>query len=156
MNMTLTEYINQTAPQPGVKVVLKEGEYIRRNTVKATPFSFHTAIDIPAITQRYSIEGSYIWLGNNPQLFTRNPQTGKLRASVFFLPDNTPEPPEIIRFRRFLKANSEFIEQWETDNPHGVNTWERNACFRQDYAEFLNGVRDIYALSNADIDYWLS
>lgn len=75
-NMTLTEYINQTNPQPGVKVVLKEGEYIRRNTVKATPFSFHTAINIPAIAQRYGIEGSYIWLGNNPQLFTRNPQTG--------------------------------------------------------------------------------
>ncbi|WP_278687048.1 hypothetical protein [Alistipes finegoldii] len=154
--MTLTEYIDQTNPQPGVKVVLKEGEYIRRNTVKATPFSFHTAINIPAIAQRYGIEGSYIWLGNNPQLFTRNPQTGELRASVFFLPANTPEPPEIIRFRRFLKANSEFIEQWEIDNPYKPGeVQKRNARFREAYAEYLDSVRDIYALSDEDIDFWL-
>lgn len=82
--MTLNEYIDQTDPQPGVKVVLKEGEYIRRDTVKVNPFSFHTAIDIPAITQRYGIEDSYIWLGNNPQLFTRNPHTGgTARKRVF-------------------------------------------------------------------------
>lgn len=154
--MTLNEYIDHTDPQPGVKVVLKDGEYIRRSTVKATPFSFHTAVDIPAITQLYGIENSYIWLGNNPQLFIRNPHTGELRGSVFFLPDDAPEPPEITRFRRFLKANGEFLAEWDINNPHGMNTWGRNACFRQDYAEFLDSVKDIYALTNADIDYWLS
>lgn len=154
--MTLNEYINQTDPQPGVKVVLKEGEYIRRDTVKVNPFSFHTAIDIPAITQRYGIEDSYIWQGNNPQLFTRNPHTGELHGSVFFLPDGIPEPPELIRFCRFLKANSEFIEQWEIDHPYKPEeVQKRNARFREAYAEYLDSVRDIYALSDEDIDFWL-
>ena len=154
--MTLNEYINQTDPHSGVKVVLKEGEYIRRDTVKANPFSFHTAVDIPAITQRYGIEDNYIWLGNNPQLFTRNPHTGELRGSVFFLPADAPEPPEIIRFRRFLKANVEFIEQWEIDNPYKPGEVQtRNARFREAYADCLDSVRDIYALSDEDIDFWL-
>lgn len=154
--MTLSEYINHTDPQPDVKVILKEGEYIRRDTVKATPFSFHTAIDIPAIAQRYGIEGSYIWLGNNPQLFTRNPQTGELYGSVFFLPDGIPEPPEIIRFCRFLKANGKFIQQWEIENPYKPGeVQKRNARFREAYAEYLDSIRDIYALSDGDIDFWL-
>lgn len=84
--MTLNEYIDQTDPQPGVKVVLKEGEYIRRDTVKVNPFSFHTAIDIPAITQRYGIEDSYIWLGNNPRCSHETHTRGNCTEACFSYP----------------------------------------------------------------------
>ena len=153
--MTLNEYIDQTDPQPGVKVVLKEGEYIRRDTVKVNPFSFHTAIDIPANTQRYGIEDSYIWLGNNPQLFTRNPHTGELHGSVFFLPDGIPEPPVLSQFIQFLKADMAFCEQWKKDNPQQGDLQAHNARFRAAHAKFLISVKTTYALTDADIEYWL-
>lgn len=84
--MTLNEYITQTDPQPDVKVVLTGGEYIQHDAIKVTPFSVQTAVDIPAVIQRYGIKDNYIRIGTARQLFTRHPQTGELRGSIFFCP----------------------------------------------------------------------
>lgn len=155
--MTLNEYIDQTDPQANVKVILKEGEYIQRDTVKVTPCSFHTAVDIPPIARRYNIEGSYIRMGTCRQLFTRDPQTGELRASVFHLPEDAPEPPEITRFLQFLTHTIEFLGRWRADNPYRIGgLQEHNARFRVAYAEFLDSIRDTYALTDEDIEYWLA
>ncbi|WP_418169620.1 hypothetical protein [Alistipes communis] len=153
--MTLNEYIAQTDPQPDVKVVLTEGEYIQRDAIKVTPFSVQTAVDIPAVTQRYGIKDNYIRIGTARQLFTRHPQTGELRGSVFFLPDDAPEPPELTRFLRFLKANEVFLKQWCEEHPVRGDLQEYNARFRTAYAEYLNSIRNTYALTDEDIDFWL-
>ncbi len=153
--MTLNEYIAQTDPQPDVKVVLTEGEYIQRDAIKVTPFSVQTAVDIPAVTQRYGIKDNYIRIGTARQLFTRHPQTGELRGSVFFLPDDAPEPPELTRCLRFLKANEVFLKQWCEEHPVRGDLQEYNARFRTAYAEYLNSIRNTYALTDEDIDFWL-
>ena len=111
--MTLNEYITQSEPQANVKVILQEGEYIQRDAIKITPFSVQTAVDIPAIAEHYGIKDNYIRIGTARQLFARHPQTGELRGSVFFLPDDAPEPPVLSQFMQFLKADMAFCEQWE-------------------------------------------
>lgn len=153
--MTLNEYINQTDPQPDVKVVLKEGEYIQHDAIKVTPFSVQTAVDIPAVTQRYGIKDNYIRIGICRQLFTKHSQTGVLRGSIFFLPEDVPEPPELTRFLQFLKADEAFCQQWGEDHPIRGNIQEHNARFRTAYTEFLNSVKETYALTDEDIDFWL-
>lgn len=153
--MTLNEYITQSEPQANVKVILKEGEYIQRDAIKVTPFSVQTAVDIPTIAKRHDIKDNYIRIGTARQLFTRHPQTGELRGSIFFLPDDAPEPPELTRFLRFLKADMAFCEQWEKDNPQQGDLQAHNARFRAAHAEFLTSVRTTYALTDADIKYWL-
>lgn len=94
--MTLNEYITQSEPQANVKVILKEGEYIQRNAIKVTPFSVQTTVDIPVVTQRYGIKDNYIRIGTARQLFARHPQTGELRGSVFFLPDDARNRPYFL------------------------------------------------------------
>lgn len=153
--MTLNEYISQSEPQANVKVILKEDEYIQRDAIKVTPFSVQTAVDIPAVTQRYGIKDNYIRIGTARQLFTRHPQTGELRGSVFFLPDDAPEPPVLSQFMQFLKADMAFCEQWEKDNPQQGDLQAHNARFRAAYAEFLTSVKTTYALTDADIKCWL-
>lgn len=118
--MTLNEYITQSEPQANVKVILQEGEYIQRDAIKITPFSVQTAVDIPAIAEHYGIKDNYIRIGTARQLFTRHPQTGELRGSVFFLPDDAPEPPELTRFLRFLKANEVFSNNGAKRIPSGA------------------------------------
>lgn len=155
--MTLNEYINQPAPQAQVTVILKAEEYILRDTVKVTPYCFHTAVDIPAIAHRYNIDSSYIWVGTCRQLFTRNPQTGELHGSVFFLPDDTPEPAHVTQFLQFLTQTIEFLSQWRADNPYQIDGLQgHNARFKTAYSEFLNSIKDTYALTDEDIDYWLT
>lgn len=153
--MTLNEYITQTDPQPDVKVVLTGGEYIQRDAIKVTPFSVQTAVDIPAVIQRYGIKDNYIRIGTARQLFTRHPQTGELRGSIFFLPDDAPEPPELTRFLRFLKANEVFLKQWCEAHTIRGDLQECNARFGTAYAEYLNSIRNTYALTDEDIDFWL-
>lgn len=153
--MTLHEYITQSEPQANVKVILKEDEYIQRDAIKVTPFSVQTAVDIPVIAEHYGIKDNYIRIGTARQLFTRHPQTGELRGSVFFLPDDAPEPPELSQFMQFLKADMAFCEQWEKDNPQQGDLQAHNARFRAAYAEFLTSVKTTYALTDADIKYWL-
>lgn len=153
--MTLNEYITQSEPQANVKVILQEGEYIQRDAIKVAPFSVQTAVDIPAIAEHYGIKDNYIRIGTARQLFTRHPQTGELRGSVFFLPDDAPEPPVLTRFLRFLKADMAFCEQWEKDNPQQGDLQAHNARFRAAHAEFLTSVKTTYALTDADIKYWL-
>ena len=143
--MTLNEYITQTDPQPDVKVVLTGGEYIQRDAIKVTPFSVQTAVDIPAVIQRYGIKDNYIRIGTARQLFTRHPQTGELRGSIFFLPDDAPEPPELTRF----------LKQWCEAHTIRGDLQECNARFRTAYAEYLNSIRNTYALTDEDIDFWL-
>lgn len=153
--MTLNEYITQSEPQANVKVILQEGEYIQRDAIKVAPFSVQTAVDIPAIAEHYGIKDNYIRIGTARQLFTRHPQTGELRGSVFFLPDDAPEPPVLTRFLLFLKADMAFCEQWEKDNPQQGDLQAHNARFRAAHAEFLTSVKTTYALTDADIKYWL-
>lgn len=138
--MTLNEYITQTDPQPDVKVVLTGGEYIQHDAIKVTPFSVQTAVDIPAVIQRYGIKDNYIRIGTARQLFTRHPQTGELRGSIFFLPDDAQEPPELTRFLRFLKANEVFLKQWCEAHTVRGDLQECNARFRTAYAEYLNSI----------------
>ena len=123
--MTLNEYITQSEPQANVKVILQEGEYIQRDAIKVAPFSVHTAVDIPAIAEHYGIKDNYIRIGTARQLFTRHPQTGELRGSMFFLPDDAPEPPELTQFLRFLKANEVFLKQWCEAHPVRGGSWRR-------------------------------
>ena len=153
--MTHHEYITQSEPQANVKVILKEGEYIQRNAIKVTPFSVQTTVDIPVVTQRYGIKDNYIRIGTARQLFARHPQTGELRGSVFFLPDDAPEPPVLSQFMQFLKADMAFCEQWEKENPQQGDLQAHNARFRAAYAEFLTSVKTTYALTDADIKCWL-
>lgn len=153
--MTLNEYITQSEPQANVKVILKEGEYIQRNAIKVTPFSVQTTVDIPVVTQRYGIKDNYIRIGTARQLFARHPQTGELRGSVLFLPDDAPEPPVLSQFMQFLKADMAFCEQWEKENPQQGDLQAHNARFRAAYAEFLTSVKTTYALTDADIKCWL-
>ena len=136
--MTLNEYITQSEPQANVKVILQEGEYIQRDAIKVAPFSVHTAVDIPAIAEHYGIKDNYIRIG-----------------SMFFLPDDAPEPPELTRFLRFLKANEVFLKQWCEAHPVRGDLQECNARFRTAYAEYLNSIRNTYALTDEDIDFWL-
>ena len=153
--MTLNEYITQSEPQANVKVILQEGEYIQRDAIKVAPFSVHTAVDIPAIAEHYGIKDNYIRIGTARQLFTRHPQTGELRGSMFFLPDDAPETPELTRFLRFLKANEVFLKQWCEAHPVRGDLQECNSRFRTAYAEYLNSIRNTYALTDEDIDFWL-
>lgn len=102
--MTLNEYITQSEPQANAKVILQEGEYIQRDAIKVAPFSVHTAVDIPAIAKHYGIKDNYIRIGTARQLFTRHPQTGELRGSVFFLPDDAPEPPRTFSIHAIPKG----------------------------------------------------
>ena len=110
---------------------------------------------IPAIAEHYGIKDNYIRIGTARQLFTRHPQTGELRGSMFFLPDDAPEPPELTRFLRFLKANEVFLKQWCEAHPVRGDLQECNARFRTAYAEYLNSIRNTYALTDEDIDFWL-
>ena len=112
-------------------------------------------LDIPAVIQRYGIKDNYIRIGTARQLFTRHPQTGELRGSIFFLPDDAPEPPELTRFLRFLKANEVFLKQWCEAHTIRGDLQECNARFRTAYAEYLNSIRNTYALTDEDIDFWL-
>ena len=153
--MTLNEYITQREPLANAKVILQEGEYIQRDAIKVAPFSVHTAVDIPAIAKHYGIKDNYIRIGTARQLFARHPQTGELRGSVYFLPDEATEPPVLTQFMQFLKADMAFCEQWEKENPQQGDLQAHNARFRAAYAEFLTSVKTTYALTDADIKCWL-
>lgn len=108
--MTLNEYITQSEPQANVKVILQEGEYIQRDAIKVAPFSVHTAVDIPAIAEHYGIKDNYIRIGTARQLFTRHPQTGELRGSMFFPARRCPGAARTHPISPVLKGKRSFSQ----------------------------------------------
>ena len=66
-----------------------------------------------------------------------------------------PAIAELTRFLRFLKANEVFLKQWCEAHPVRGDLQECNARFRTAYAEYLNSIRNTYALTDEDIDFWL-
>ena len=154
--MTLNEYITQSEPQANVKVILQEGEYIQRDAIKVAPFSVHTAVDIPAIAEHYGIKDNYIRIGNRPAVvYTTSPNRRTARKHVFPARTMPRSRPELTRFLRFLKANEVFLKQWCEAHPVRGDLQECNARFRTAYAEYLNSIRNTYALTDEDIDFWL-
>jgi len=69
--------------------------------------------------------------------------------------DNTPL--EVILLRKFSDENSNFISNWQTENPYkNISRKEHNEKFIKEYTEFIYSVREKYNLSDEDIKFWLT
>lgn len=155
--MTLTEYINQTDPQPNLKVVLNESEYIRQGTIRIKDY-YYTFIDIPTIANKFNITGRYIQINDRKPLWAIDEKTGNPRSqSVFHLPETDEPSPEIQLYREFLEVHQKFVADWQTKNPFDCNNpHAHNRKFKEKYTEFIHSVREQYNLTDEDIKFWLT
>lgn len=85
--MNLTEYLNQTEPQRMPFVELQDGEFITHNTIKTGQETL-TAITIPALWEKYKVNGYYVQKNNDRRLYVQDENGMPKGISCFNLPKN--------------------------------------------------------------------
>lgn len=80
--MTLTEYLNQTEPQRMPNVILKEGEYIKHQTIKSGQDAI-TVVEIPLLWEHFKVSGNYIQKNGGATLYTQDTDGNPKHISCF-------------------------------------------------------------------------